>query len=73
MERTGEDRWEDRWDDDDDDDDRWDDDDDDDDRWMMTVGTMTMMTIVGKADTVMEMGIMEVVITASTVRQQAEQ
>ena len=39
---------------------------------MMTVGTM-MMTIVGKADTVMEMGIMEAVITASTVRQQAEQ
>ena len=57
---------------DDDDDDRWDDDDDDDDRWMMTVGTM-MMTIVGKADTVMEMGIMEAVITASTVRQQEEQ
>ena len=39
---------------------------------MMTVGTM-MMTIVGKADTVMEMGIMEAVITASTVRQQEEQ
>ena len=38
---------------------------------MMTVGTM-MMTIVGKADTVMEMGIMEAVITASTVRQQEE-
>ena len=65
-----EDRWDDdRW-DDDDDDDCWDDDDDD--RWMMTVGTM-MMTIVGKADTVMEMGIMEAVITASTVRQQEEQ
>ena len=43
-----EDRWEDRWDDDDDDDDRWDDDDDDVIAGMMTVGTMTMMTIVGK-------------------------
>ena len=48
----------DRWDDDDDDDDRWDDDDDDD-RWEGGHGH--------------GMGIMEVVITASTVRQQAEQ
>ena len=39
---------------------------------MMTVGTMTMTMIAGKADTVMEMGIMEAVTTASTVRQQVE-